>query len=842
MSGINRFLSRREKRASGSQQKKVKLPTPSSSSSSSSSSSQPSMPTTKSSLPSSPLSGTSTSDSFHSSSSLCSLSLAFQTPLGKCCPRSRITQDYVQSTTANSDGMVLQPRMISSDDPYGVFTLEESTKPAKDEEKKIKALQARLSKIGITKIKEAQIEYALLAKYSDGDQEKAYDFLVLIEDSVEGIIREYSPDVRLLGAINREKVTCWLDALLFAMFARLRSFEVILQDSFTDQPRRRLATLLRLWVNMLRTGKLITTDITKHVQDALAACGWEDAAAVHQHDVSEAFTFIAEQLELPRLTLKMDIYHTGKEDATDDHKLINERLLQVGIPNESTDGRVITLEDCLENYFNNRIEVRRHLERKGTMTSFRSMDSMKAQAFQTEIVEAGTSLSPQSHVQSPLAAVPDTLDMTGSADRSPSIIRDRVVAMEVEPTHGDQSGSTESGRRTGRRRSTIRKEVLMPAWQFFSLLPWYTDRAPANDAQVATQFSTERPVLGLCLKRYSMLPNGRAIRLNTYVDIPLEIGLPHFIRDDDAEDDGPQLGNFKLSLQSAVCHRGVSVDEGHYISLVRSRASDSTTANGHISSHGQTNRPQEAGDDRWMRFDDLARDRVTYVDIEKALKEESPYLLFYQVQPVHEPLPRVTADPPPPYTETNAGHPSLKRERTKSVTSSTSAGNNHEPAYGRTSVDFPLNNETHSRRPSTSSGRPRSATYNHVHIVAGPTPSRQSSDGSRQGNGVVNEQKGPLTTTTKTQPEEGRLSATFSKLAARMSRDRLRTGYGSASASVSASESTQATSDATMMDDAAGNGPTNGQLKLKAKRRGKSPAIITRTNNHKSPERECGIM
>ena len=78
---------------------------------------------------------------------------------------------------------------------------------------------------------------------------------------MEGIIREYSLGVKLVGAVNREKVTCWLDALLFAMFARLGSFEPILYRSFDDQPRKRLALLLRLWVNMLRTGKLITTDI-----------------------------------------------------------------------------------------------------------------------------------------------------------------------------------------------------------------------------------------------------------------------------------------------------------------------------------------------------------------------------------------------------------------------------------------------------------------------------------------------------------------------------------------------------------------------------------------------------
>lgn len=361
-----------------------------------------------------------------------------------------------------------------------------------------------------------------------------------------------------------------------------------------------------------------------------------------------------------------------------------------------------------------------------------------------------------------------------------------------------------------------------------------------NDAQVATQFSTERPVLGLCLKRYSMLPNGRAIRLNTYVDIPLEIGLPHFIRDDDAEDDGPQFGNFKLSLQSAVCHRGVSVDEGHYIALVRSRATDSTNGNGHILSQEQMHALPEPVGDRWMRFDDLARERVTYVDIEKALKEESPYLLFYQVQPVEEPLPRTIAEPPPPYTETSEEHQAIRRERATSETSSTSAGNYE--FYQRPSVDLP-SNDVHGRI-STSSGRPLSGAFNDF-SNGGPIPSkgseRPSSEAPRQGTGVgVNEQKGAV----KSQPEEGRLSATFSKLAARMSRDRLRTGE---SKGASASESAQVATDATTEDPGSSN--ANGQLK-KSKRRGKSKVRVDvssdggqlTTTNDKPPDRECGIM
>lgn len=88
--------------------------------------------------------------------------------------------------------------------------------------------------------------------------------LLLLEESEQGIIQSYDPNVKLLGAINREGVTCYLDALLFAMFVRLGSFEAMLYKNFEDAPRERLATLLRLWVNVLRGGKLITTDIVRY--------------------------------------------------------------------------------------------------------------------------------------------------------------------------------------------------------------------------------------------------------------------------------------------------------------------------------------------------------------------------------------------------------------------------------------------------------------------------------------------------------------------------------------------------------------------------------------------------
>lgn len=122
-------------------------------------------------------------------------------------------------------------------------------------------MSQRLARAGYTNLKEPEISFVLHTPYAKGDPEKAYDILVLLEESESGIIKDYDPNIKLLGAVNREGVSCYLDSVLFAMFARLGSFEAILYHNFQDGPKKRLATLLRLWVNTLRVGKLITTDI-----------------------------------------------------------------------------------------------------------------------------------------------------------------------------------------------------------------------------------------------------------------------------------------------------------------------------------------------------------------------------------------------------------------------------------------------------------------------------------------------------------------------------------------------------------------------------------------------------
>ena len=465
----------------------------------------------------------------------------------------------------------------------------------------------------------------------------------------------------------------------------------------------------------------------------------------------------------------MDIFHTGKEDTNDDHKFINERLLELAIPEEPSDGHVITLEECLELYFNNKIEVKRYLdslERRGTLNSIRShqsFDSMKAHSSHVEVAELD--------IQPQLSPIPTSpIAPTYQRHRAPSIIQEHYIDEKSGMLGHSPSLAEEPRGRTGR----VRKEVLMPAWQFFSLIPWYTNHVLSNDAQVAAHFSSSRPILGICLKRYSMLPNGTAVKRKTHIDIPLEIGLPHFIQDDKMAEDGPAFGNFKILLVSIVCHQGVSVESGHYISLVRSPD------------------PQQTGEDRWMRFDDLAKERVTYTDVEKFLSVESPYLLFYQVVPIEsEPGSIAVGEVHVPSSEDPPAYSA----------STVSRDSNVDSAVGGLSVSVPSQKSTSTEmhRPSLEIRRPSLDTS-----AFEDDPRGRSSVASERGQSVVFADDGVSSTNTdflptpnlglntleasrrgskttksssKSRPssraDENRLSASLSRLANAISRDKL---------------------------------------------------------------------
>lgn len=127
----------------------------------------------------------------------------------------------------------------------------------------VKILILRLKERKIPCFKESDVRYVLNGPYAKGDSNKAFELFEILQQSEDGIIVDPDPSVTLLGAVNRDAVSCYLDAVLFAMFARLGSFEAILYKNFEDEPRKKLAMWIRLWVNLLRRGKLITTDIVR---------------------------------------------------------------------------------------------------------------------------------------------------------------------------------------------------------------------------------------------------------------------------------------------------------------------------------------------------------------------------------------------------------------------------------------------------------------------------------------------------------------------------------------------------------------------------------------------------
>lgn len=233
------------------------------------------------------------------------------------------------------------------------------------------------------------------------------------------------------------------------------------------------------------------------IQDALDACGWPDYDKDTQQDTSEAFTFLTETLSLPLLSLQVDLFHGGKKDESD-KKVVYERLLHLSVPEESN-GKVIKLEDCLEDYFNGKVDIMRDEENKKSATD----DSTPTR---------NTNWLADDEIQSsPQTSLPSAFTPTFS-DNSRDQVGNIVTMQRIDPVHqgswsdpnanGGKGGSErrpstrnrsasviqsilieESGRRTNMsdsallqkatgstRRSTVVKAVAIPAWQFFRLI------------------------------------------------------------------------------------------------------------------------------------------------------------------------------------------------------------------------------------------------------------------------------------------------------------------------------------------------------------------------------------
>ncbi|KAJ3494625.1 hypothetical protein NLG97_g3960 [Lecanicillium saksenae] len=634
----------------------------------------------------------------------------------------------------------LQSRPRSTEAFLALFGRDAKSKEIGDkaeEDAKVEEILRRLDELNITNVSSEHVRSMLGTRFGDGDAKDTADFISIEQKSAAGTILPYNPAIHMLGAENRGGVTCYLDALLFSMFCKLDAFECMLKTEFpSDDPKTKLVNLLRVWVNLLRSGKLINVDLTRLIQESLGDCGWPDARLLEQQDTSEAFAFLTETLQLPLLSLQVDLFHQGRKDK-DDHKVVYERLLNLAVPPDP-DGKGIKLEDCLEEYFNAQVDVLRdseeakksYSEDKGPDTpTLVHRNTLRLVRDEEGGASATLSASPvemtplqhfptQSSVASDLPALDRPATSTGIAqddeapklaasvipkrlslrNRSASVIQRVVLDADGKPTDATDATDAPKARRKG---SMVVKAITIPAWQFFRLIPWHALRAnePRSNSEVVLNFE-QRPVVGICLKRYAMTENGQPQRHNTYIDIPDSLRLPHFMLAEGLEtktDDTFLTSDFKLVLQSVICHRGDSLQSGHYIAFARAAPKVLTSNRRH-----DFDPPPDYEQAQWVKFDDLEETRVTYVeDIKKALTEEMPYLLFYQVVPMVEvacPSTDGTATGPPSYQESKN---SLEMQTSRVPTDSSLSITSKPP-----SIRLSMDNERPTARAFDRSARP----------------------------------------------------------------------------------------------------------------------------------------
>lgn len=355
----------------------------------------------------------------------------------------------------------------------------------------------------------------------------------------------------------------------------------------------------------------------------------------------------------------------------------------------------------------------------------------------------------------------------------------------------------------------------------------------------------------MCLKRYSFLPNGKAIRLNTFIDIPTEIGLPHFIQDDELDANAPIYGNFKLSLQAIVCHRGNSVDSGHYIAIVRGTSPNAVPQAGGGLEQVSVETPKH-----WMRFDDLAAERVTLVDIDTALKTESPYLLFYQILPIDQDAAMANFPIKPPSSRASnatldAESPDMARkpfgvpveETDGSITEDVPSA---RPSLEITGPDDTVGQISSSRRLSvtfseTGSAIPQTRSVPSMSPRLAPME-KESTKGSfsfsRRGSRANKSHSGSRA---GSQASENRIGATISRFAGRLSRDKF-TSDSEGEGDESAVEADDGLPDEMKLNPAAYESREKGGRGRIKDRSTRAKSKEKPKEKSKKPERECVVM
>ncbi|KNE57600.1 hypothetical protein AMAG_03290 [Allomyces macrogynus ATCC 38327] len=341
-------------------------------------------------------------------------------------------------------------------------------------------------------------------------------------------------------------------------------------------------TLLVLVVNRLRKGHLVTKYDVRHLEAAIKAL-WRDVGTNagligHQEDVSELFLLLVQCFKAPSLPLWQTIYHGGRADANDDMRIVTERCLALAIPDPKCKDPV-HLEQLLASYF---------------------FDNRVSQIWRKV---------PKRHARGPVDQVP------------------RVRRF-------DSSVSVESFMTT-----------KVDGWSMMKLLPFLAGEDEAGERSTlllpSSHTADQRMLVPMVLKRYYLKDQGPGKpplpkRCARQVLVPMDIRFDAFTTDSSSSDNlaAPQHAGSTLVLRAVICHLGESPTAGHFVTYVNATPPTCTDEASTAAAAGPT----------WLRFDGVKDEGkiqcfTTTAAITRQFMDEvakNAYMLFYEWVPASQ--------------------------------------------------------------------------------------------------------------------------------------------------------------------------------------------------------------
>eukprot|EP00752_Nemacystus_decipiens_P009870 g8806.t2 len=401
----------------------------------------------------------------------------------------------------------------------------------------------------------------------------------------KGQLNAVTPGAPIRGIENGGN-TCYIDSLLFAMFATLDAFDWLLFKPLppTDPPEVKLLQKhLRFFVNQLRGGATVPREHSNLIRNHLRTCGWQGGPS-SQEDVTELFTFLVCLLRCPALPLSEALFHGGKVEAGDS-RISTERALFLALPDEEKEPELKKPKSLSPNRS-------RKTGSSTDPTGSRSPPRTRTDITPAENQDAG--------LLTATASKRDGSKDVGGGGVAPGT--GAGVTLEQILMHNFHNNRVEGLRRTV---SGEKGSQPVDAWRMVSMLPFYAlsgehdgDSDPSNDKHFDTI------MLPMVLKRYeapdpaatpatsstaSSVSATAAKKSRRKVVVPHRLDVSNFMapsagaKGGAAQDHG---GRFVLVLRSAVCHLGgESVSKGHYVaySADREETSCDTSATAGVS-------------------------------------------------------------------------------------------------------------------------------------------------------------------------------------------------------------------------------------------------------------------